>query len=310
MQCQAAKGTQGTLNAIIQGLIQGPGEFAEGLAKGVQSLLGHTIGGVADAFGGVSGTLGKALSVLSFDEDYQKNRERRMRRHPDSFPFQLLNAGQGFVMGIVLGLSGVVTSPIHGAQEDGIKGFFKGIGKGLMGLIAKPLGGTIDAITLVLEGIERAAEAGEQVVGRLRIPRFINSTEGLTPYSPYRAVGNSILHNIRHKEIFNTDIYYAHATVSSDSTPDVVLITTRRVLVLEKCRWSGGWDLEQGDRFKTILTLPKRDGNKIIFDAVHEGKDKKREIVCENPELCQWVLVRLEEALRKFQMEKNRTVTI
>eukprot|EP00057_Strongylocentrotus_purpuratus_P011664 XP_011666138.1 PREDICTED: vacuolar protein sorting-associated protein 13A [Strongylocentrotus purpuratus] len=54
------------------GLIQGPGEFAEGLAKGVQSLLGHTIGGVADAFGGVSGTLGKALSVLSFDEDYQK----------------------------------------------------------------------------------------------------------------------------------------------------------------------------------------------------------------------------------------------
>ena len=77
----------------------------------------------------------------------------------------------------MLGLSGVVTSPIHGAQEDGIKGFFKGIGKGLMGLIAKPLGGTIDAITLVLEGIERAAEAGEQVVGRLRIPRFINPVE-------------------------------------------------------------------------------------------------------------------------------------
>ena len=79
-----------------------------------------------------------------------------------------------FVQGIVLGLSGVVTSPIHGGIEKGVKGFFQGIGKGLLGLITKPLGGTVDAITLVLEGIERASEAGEQIIGRLRIPRFVD----------------------------------------------------------------------------------------------------------------------------------------
>ncbi|XP_071478587.1 intermembrane lipid transfer protein VPS13A-like, partial [Diadema antillarum] len=267
------------------GLIQGPGEFAEGLAKGVQSLLGHTIGGVADAFGSFSGTLGKALAVLSFDQAYQKSRERRMSRHQDSFPLHLLSAGQGFVMGIVLGLSGVITSPILGAQEEGVKGFFKGIGKGLLGLVTKPLGGTVDAITLVLEGIERAADAGENIVGRLRIPRFINPKEGLTPYSPYKSVGNCILHNIRKREIYNTDIYYAHVTVSSDSTPDVVMVTTRRVLVLEKCRWSGGWDLEQGDLFINILTSPQQAENKVLFTSVIDGKQLQRELVCENGEL-------------------------
>ena len=31
-------------HVFVQGAIQGPGEFAEGLARGVQSLLGHTVG--------------------------------------------------------------------------------------------------------------------------------------------------------------------------------------------------------------------------------------------------------------------------
>ena len=74
----------------------------------------------------------------------------------------------------MLGLSGIVVSPVRGAQEDGIKGFFKGIGKGLLGIIAKPTGGIFDSITLILEGIGRAAEMGEEVVVRTRIPRFID----------------------------------------------------------------------------------------------------------------------------------------
>ena len=33
-----------SMSVVIQGLIQGPEEFAEGLALGVKSLVGHTIG--------------------------------------------------------------------------------------------------------------------------------------------------------------------------------------------------------------------------------------------------------------------------
>jgi vacuolar protein sorting-associated protein 13A/C len=42
-----------------------------------------------------------------------------------------------------------------GAQEKGIEGFFKGLGKGLMGLITKPTGGTVDMVSIALDGIRR-----------------------------------------------------------------------------------------------------------------------------------------------------------
>lgn len=290
------------------GLIQGPGEFAEGLAKGVQSLLGHTVGGVADTLSGLSGTVGRALAFISFDEDYQKARLRRMQRHPDSLPKHLLYAGQGFVMGVIVGLTGVVTSPLYGAHEEGLKGFFKGVGKGVLGLVTKPFGGIADGMTIVLEGIERATDLNEMPVTRCRIPRFISpiqgvNVQGLQLYSPYKAVGNLILHNIRRKGFYETDVYFAHATTSTDSTPDVVLITNRHILVVEKCRWWGGWDLEQGDSFDKFSGTPIADSNKIIY-AVREGsKQITREVDCGDPELCKWLLKKLKFSLEVFNQK-------
>lgn len=43
------KGVEDLFYEPFQGLIQGPGEFAEGLALGVRSLFGHTVGGAAGA---------------------------------------------------------------------------------------------------------------------------------------------------------------------------------------------------------------------------------------------------------------------
>ncbi|XP_022100693.1 vacuolar protein sorting-associated protein 13A-like [Acanthaster planci] len=286
------------------GAIQGPGEFAEGLAKGVQSLLGHTVGGVADTLSGLSGTLGRALAVLSFDDDYQRRRLQRMQRHPDSLPKTFLYAGQGFVMGFVMGLSGVFTSPIKGAHDGGLKGFFKGIGKGLLGLLSKPAGSLVDGVTVILDGIERATELGENIVIRMRIPRFINPSVGLEPYSLYEAKGNSILHKIRRSDLYQTDVYFFHAVVTSDSTPDVVLLTDKRILVLERCRWWGGWDLEQCDLFNSLIGDPTLGPNKIIYKVQPEGSDiVNREIRCDDEETAQWVLTKLQVALNQTSLD-------
>lgn len=43
------KGVEDLFYEPFQGLIQGPGEFAEGLVLGVRSLFGHTVGGAAGA---------------------------------------------------------------------------------------------------------------------------------------------------------------------------------------------------------------------------------------------------------------------
>ena len=97
-----------------------------------------------------------------------------MQQHPASLPESFLLAGKGFLVSVGLGLSGVVVNPIHGVKEDGVEGFFKGVGKGLMGLITKPTGGVVDMVSMAFDGIRRCAEMGEDVVVRMRLPRYIH----------------------------------------------------------------------------------------------------------------------------------------
>lgn len=55
--------------------VQGPEEFAAGMALGVQSLVGHTVGGVSGAVGRITGTVGKGVAALTFDDEYQRKRQ-------------------------------------------------------------------------------------------------------------------------------------------------------------------------------------------------------------------------------------------
>jgi hypothetical protein len=56
----------------LQGVMEGPDEFADGLCYGACSLLGHTVGGRAGSISLISSSLGGLLSSLSFDEDYKR----------------------------------------------------------------------------------------------------------------------------------------------------------------------------------------------------------------------------------------------
>ncbi|XP_033099721.1 vacuolar protein sorting-associated protein 13A-like isoform X2 [Anneissia japonica] len=292
-----------------QGAIQGPGEFAEGLARGVESLLGHTVGGVADSLSGFTSGVGKTLAFLTFDESYQERRLRKMRRKPSSLPLSILYAGQGFLMGIIMGLVGVVSNPIKGAQMDGIKGFFKGIGKGILGLFTRPLGGIVDASTFILEGIERSTEVGEDVMARKRLPRFINPNVGLKPYSAYQAIGNAILYNVRRAEVYKTDIYLAHAVIhSDDGTPDVAVVTNRQLMKLDKCRWYGGWDLEESDLFTDITSNPTVEDQTIMFNIKDEDGDvATRDVLCNNHEVAKWLNGKLKQAIDLQRLEMIQT---
>ncbi len=61
----------------LKGAIEGPMEFAEGVATGVQTLFGSAVGGAAGAFSKITGVLGKGLATLTFDEDYKIARIKR-----------------------------------------------------------------------------------------------------------------------------------------------------------------------------------------------------------------------------------------
>ncbi|TVY43744.1 putative vacuolar protein sorting-associated protein [Lachnellula occidentalis] len=65
----------------------------------------------------------------------------------------LLVAGKGFGFGLYDGISGLVTQPMKGAQQEGALGFLKGFGKGLGGAVCKPVAGMKSTINF---GVLRA----------------------------------------------------------------------------------------------------------------------------------------------------------
>ncbi|XP_064629495.1 intermembrane lipid transfer protein VPS13A-like isoform X5 [Lineus longissimus] len=278
----------------IMGSVQGTDEFAGGIVRGVKSLLGHTVGGAAGSVALITGSLGRGLAALSFDEDYKIRRRKRMNR-AKNLPESLAIGGKGFIMGVALGLSGIVVRPIKGIQEEGIEGFFKGIGKGLLDLITKPAGGVLDMVSMAFDGIRRAAEMGDHIVVRMRLPRYIQLDLGLKPYSPYQAVGQRLLQNLCKGEYAKTDHYWAHAPLSKEDGADVALVTTRRILLLEKCKFWGDWDIEMNEKLDNIIGIPAVLDAKLVFKVKKDDSafslftSDEREISSADPDVALWL---------------------
>ncbi|GLG93219.1 Vacuolar protein sorting-associated protein 13, partial [Gryllus bimaculatus] len=245
------------------GKMQIPEEFAEGLSYGAQSLLGNIVGGSSGSASLITSSLGDVMNILNFQEDYRKKKHYYMQLTSD-LPETILQAAKSFPMGVILGCSGVVMKPVIGLPQEGIEGFFKGVGKGLLGLISKPTVGVTDSSTMAIEGIRRAAEMGEDVVMRLRLPRFMDPFQGLKPYSSYQAVGMHLLNSLSKGHYADSDIYWAHASLSKDAK-STVLITIQHIFLVEKCRLWGPWDVEWIIRIDDILAVPKITENRILL---------------------------------------------
>ena len=69
-----ARGVEDLFYEPYQGAVQGPLEFLEGITSGVGSLVGHTVGGAAGAVSTFAGSIGRGLSALTLDPEYQRYR--------------------------------------------------------------------------------------------------------------------------------------------------------------------------------------------------------------------------------------------
>ena len=99
------------------GIIQGPEEFAEGLANGIKSLAGGVFGCTAGALGRITNRLGTGVAALTIDDKFQKERRERMNRKTG-----FAESGKNLFRGFVSGLTGVVTKPIEGVTNNGMEG--------------------------------------------------------------------------------------------------------------------------------------------------------------------------------------------
>jgi vacuolar protein sorting-associated protein 13A/C len=73
--------------------------------------------------------------------------------------------------GVKSGITGVVSKPIKGAQNDGVTGFMKGMYKGITGLVVKPASGALDFVSKTTEGIKNNVSTKEKKVKRIRMIR-------------------------------------------------------------------------------------------------------------------------------------------
>ncbi|XP_041957413.1 vacuolar protein sorting-associated protein 13A isoform X2 [Alosa sapidissima] len=292
-----SEGVEAFFYEPYQGAIQGPEEFVEGMALGVKALAGAAVGGLAGAASRITGAMAKGVAAMTLDEEYQQKRREAMNRQPRGLKEGLARGGKGLVSGFVSGITGIVTKPIKGAQQEGAAGFFKGVGKGLVGAVTRPTGGIIDMASSTFQGIKRATEPSQDV-DSLRPPRFIHDDGVIRPYREREGLGSQMLQKIENGR-FAKYRYFAHAKVNES---DFLMITKRGIFFVTKgtfgqltCEWQYLFDeftkepMIVEDR---RLRIEAKERVKSVFHAKEFGKI----INFKTPEIAKWVLTKLEDA--------------
>ncbi|KAL5966357.1 Vacuolar protein sorting-associated protein 13C [Taenia solium] len=220
-----AQGVEDLFYEPVKGAVVGTEEFAEGIALGVKSLFGHTVGGAAGAMSRITGTLGKGVAALTLDDEYKRRRREEMTRTPDNFGAGMARGGKG--LGVVGGVTGIITQPISGARKEGVEGFFKGLGKGLIGTVARPVSGMVDFASSSFEGIRRATSTSKDVLP-IRPSRFIHLDGVIRPYDRNEAEGNIILNRLRDRSA--SEEYIFHIPLRRQK--GICILTTERILIV------------------------------------------------------------------------------
>uniref|UniRef100_A0A158PAL6 VPS13_C domain-containing protein n=1 Tax=Angiostrongylus cantonensis TaxID=6313 RepID=A0A158PAL6_ANGCA len=246
----------------FQGLIQGPEEFATGVALGVQSMFGHAVGGAAGAVGRITGTVGKGVAALTFDQEYQRKRQEDLNRRPQSFSEGMARGVKGLGTGLVSGITGIVMKPIEGAKQEGGVGFVKGIGKGLIGAVTRPVSGVVDFASSTMHSVRTVAGADKEA-GALRPPRVILSDHIVRPFSFHEALGFKIFNDVDRGELAETDNFVTYIQV----TDKIVLLVTNMQLVLAKRTdlvgtWATEWKAEYLEIEEPVIL---EDGVKVMY---------------------------------------------
>lgn len=152
-------GSASFISQSKEGMVKGPLEGGKGIVKGVRSLVGQSSAGVFNSVGRLTGTLGRGLAELTFDEEYQNERQRSSYEQPKNVREGLKKGIKGIGKGLLSGVTGVFTAPVKEAKKSKFKGlgFLKGVGKGVGGLLTKTIGGVVDGVTKVAEGAQNRA---------------------------------------------------------------------------------------------------------------------------------------------------------
>ena len=171
-----------------EGIVVSPREFAAGLARGTNSLVKNSIFGVFNSASKISGSISKAATTISLDEEWKIARAKKQRNQAQHIGQGLSRGVKSLGTGLFQGVTGIVSQPIRGLANEGGSGFVKGVGKGVSGFVLRPVVGFVDFITDTTEGIKNSAiYSSEKLKDRKRPPRFISYDRIITPFDPVKS---------------------------------------------------------------------------------------------------------------------------
>ncbi|KAM0845626.1 hypothetical protein ACQ4PT_056233 [Festuca glaucescens] len=178
-------GLKDFMSASRKGKLQSPVELLNGIAQGSKNLIGNTVYAVSSATSHFSKTAYKGLVAFTYDEQAASKLDERER--------QLGLHGEGVLNGFLEGLTGLLQSPIRGAEKHGLPGVISGIAMGTAGLVARPMASILEATGRTAQSIRNRSNPHESNRLRVRFSRPVARDRPLFPYSWEEAIGVSLL---------------------------------------------------------------------------------------------------------------------
>ncbi|PIN06335.1 hypothetical protein CDL12_21114 [Handroanthus impetiginosus] len=263
-------------------VFQNPAGFITGMAEGTTSLLSNTVYAISDATSQFSKAAHKGIVAFTFDDQTAKMIERQQKG--------MSSHSKGVINEFLEGLTGVLQSPIKGAEQHGLPGVLSGIAVGVTGLVARPAASILEVTGKTAQSIRNRSRIHQMGYRRFRVrlPRPLSAASPLKPYSWEEAIGTYVL--------AETDARLRDETLimckSLKQSGQYVLITGRLILViscsslidLDKPDFEGvppdpKWVIESKIRMDSVI-LADSDGEVVHIvgsgtDTSYKGNEAK-----------------------------------
>jgi len=133
--------------------------------EGVKSLVFSVVGGVFNSISKITSSVADIVNATT-------GASRSYEVSPDSEANSSTGSQAASILfrSVVTGFSGLIDEPGRGFTREGSLGAVKGIFKGLFSLIATPVAGTLDAVSVVSDGVSSSLQSHGKPIGRRRNP--------------------------------------------------------------------------------------------------------------------------------------------
>uniref|UniRef100_A0A803L717 Intermembrane lipid transfer protein VPS13-like C-terminal domain-containing protein n=1 Tax=Chenopodium quinoa TaxID=63459 RepID=A0A803L717_CHEQI len=217
-------GVKDFFSVPAKGALQSPSGLISGMAQGTSSLLSNTLYAMSDTATQFSKAAHKGIVAFTFDNhDASKLEQQRV---------VTTSRSKGVINELFEGLTGLLQSPIKGAEKHGLPGVLSGFALGVTGLVAKPAASVLEATGRTAQSIRnrsRLYRTGPHHL-RVRLPRALSAELPLGCYSWDEAIGTAVLLEVDGSKFRDEVLVMCKALQVAG---EFVVLTEKLILIIE-----------------------------------------------------------------------------